>query len=86
MNLLNKLDRKRKLEDNEDSDFEGLGVNSRWGSIISISFLDWGSIRIFVGWGSNQDCGSIRADTVVSIGTSFSNFVPFLPYFTYSLT
>ena len=41
-----------------------VGVNSRWGSIISISLFDWGSIRIFVGWGSNQDWGSIRADTV----------------------
>ena len=41
-----------------------VGVNSRWGSIISISLFDWGSIRIFVGWGSNQDWRSIRADTV----------------------
>ena len=41
-----------------------VGVNSRWGSIISISLFDWGSIRIFVGWGSNQDWGSIHADTV----------------------
>ena len=42
-----------------------VGVNSRWGSIISISLFDWGSIRIFMGWGSNQDWRSIRADTVV---------------------
>jgi len=41
-----------------------VGVNSRWGSIISISLFDWGSFWIFVGWGSNQDWGSIRADTV----------------------
>ena len=41
-----------------------VGVNSRWGSIVSIAVFDWGSIRIFVGWGSNQDWGSIRADTV----------------------
>ena len=41
-----------------------VGVNSRWGSIFSISLFDWGSIMIFVGWGSNQDWGSIRADTV----------------------
>ena len=26
-----------------------VGVNSRWGSIISIYLFDWGSIRIFVG-------------------------------------
>ena len=42
-----------------------VGVNSRWGSIVSISVFDWGSIWIFVGWGSNQDWGSICADTVI---------------------
>ena len=43
-----------------------VGVNSRWGSIFSISLFDWGSIMIFVGWGSNQDWGLIRADTVLN--------------------
>ena len=51
-----------------------VGVNSRWGSIISISLFDWGSIRIFVGWGSNQDWGSIRADTVYTRDHSKSEF------------
>ena len=44
-----------------------VGVNSRWGSIVSISVFDWGSIRFCLGWESNQEWGSIRADTVVLI-------------------
>ena len=52
-----------------------VGVNSRWGSIVSISVFDWDSIRIFVGWGSNQDWGSIRADTVNDLFVLLSNWL-----------
>ena len=55
-----------------------VGVNSRWGSIFSISLFDWGSIRIFVGWGSNQDWGSIRADTVFKFKLTLQPIVMFL--------
>ena len=41
-----------------------MGVYSRWGSIISLSALDWGCIRNLNGWGCNQEWGSNRADTV----------------------
>ena len=41
-----------------------MGFYSRWGSIISLSALDWGCIRNLNGWGCNQEWGSNRADTV----------------------
>ena len=41
-----------------------MGVYSRWGSIISLTALDWGCIRNLNGWGCNQEGGSNRADTV----------------------
>ena len=41
-----------------------VGVNSRWGSIVSIFVFDWGFIDIVIGWGCNQDWGFNRADTV----------------------
>ena len=44
-----------------------MGVKSRWGSIVLIFIFDWGSISIFVGWGCNQEWGSIWADTVLAI-------------------
>ena len=40
------------------------GVYSRWGSIISLTALDWGCIRNLNGWGCDQEWGSNRADTV----------------------
>ena len=48
-----------------------VGLYSRWGSIISLSALDWGCIRNLKGWGCNQEWGSIRADTVFQI-----HFIP----------
>ena len=40
-----------------------VGLYSRWGSIISLSALDWGCIRNLKGWGCNQEWGSIWVDT-----------------------
>ena len=41
-----------------------VGVNLRWGSIISIFVFDWGFIDTIMGWGCNQDWGFNRANTV----------------------
>ena len=35
-----------------------VGVYSRWGSIISLSALDWACITNLNGWGCNQEWGS----------------------------
>ena len=44
--------------------FKLVGVNLRWGSIVSILVFDWGFIDIVMRWGCNQDWGFNRADTV----------------------
>ena len=44
-----------------------MGVNSRWGSIISIFVFDWSFINIFMGWSCNQDWGFNKADTVITL-------------------
>jgi hypothetical protein len=57
--------------------FLWVGVNSRWGSIVSIFVFGWGSISFIIGWGSNQEWGSIRADTVIQTKRVPTLFVSF---------
>ena len=60
-----------------------MGFYSRWGSIISLSVLEWGCIENWNWWGCNQEWGSNRADTVVKSANYFTHLIvkhPVVPH------